>query len=304
MAKRIITCAVTGSGHTPSMSPYLPITTDQISQAALDAADAGAAIVHLHARNPENGQPTSDVGIFKEIVDKIRLKNKDVIIGITTGGAPTMTNAERLAVVPELNPEICSMNSGTLNWAVIASQELIDSCKYQWEKDLAQMMGLKGIFKNTFEDIKYALETMNKYGTKPELEIYDLGQIYNLKLMKDFGLISGRPMLQFVMGVTGGIAATTKNLLLLKETADEVFGLGQYEWSAFGTGKTEYSICTQNLLLGGHCRVGMEDNLYLSKGVPATNNGDMVAKMARIMKELDIEIASPDEAREILRLKK
>jgi uncharacterized protein (DUF849 family) len=191
-----------------------------------------------------------------------------------------------------------------LNWAVMAPQEFIDSCKYQWEKDLAQMMGLKGIFKNTFEDIKYALETMNKYGTKPELEIYDLGQIYNLKLMKDFGLISERPMLQFVMGVTGGIAATTKNLLMLKETADEVFGLGQYEWSAFGTGKNEYSICTQNLLLGGHCRVGMEDNLYLSKGVPATNNGDMVAKMARIMKELDIEIASPDEAREILRLKK
>lgn len=302
--KRIISCAITGAAHTPSMSPYLPITPDQIAQNALDAANAGAAVVHLHARNPENGMPSSDPTLFEEIITKIRTKNKDLLICLTTGGAPGMSFEERLSVIPTFKPELASMNSGTMNWAVVGVMEKLPVIKYEWEKILGEQFALGGYFQNTFADIKNALETMNKFNCKPELEVYDVGHIYNLTVMKDMGLIQGKPYLQFVMGVVGGIAANNKTLLMMKDAADDCFSDVGYEWSALGTGKNEYPICTQNILLGGHCRVGMEDNLFLSKGQLAKNNGELVQKMVNIISQFDLEPATPDEAREILGIKK
>jgi len=303
MTKRIVNCAITGSIHVPTMSPYLPITQDQIAQNAIDAANAGATTVHIHARNPENGMPSSDLGIYEEIIDKIRAKNKDVIICVTTGGGAGMSVEERVAVVPKFKPEIASMNSGSINWGLFPVASKIKKFKHDWEKAMLEMT--KGfIFQNTFADMEVMIKTMNENGTKPELECYDVGHIYNVKFMKDVGLIQGKPYLQFVLGINGALGSSVEDLNMMKETADRLFGVGGYDWSAFGAGKAEYPICTQNLFLGGHVRVGMEDNLYLSKGVLAKNNGELVEKMVRIMKEFDFEPATPDEGRELLGIKK
>ena len=303
MSTRIISCAITGSIHTPSMSPYLPITPDEIAQNAIDAANAGAAVVHIHARNPENGMPSPSLELFKTIIDKIRAKNQDVIICLTTGGGAGMTVEDRISVVPEFTPELASMNSGSINWGLFPALEKIKKFKYDWEEPMLAMS--KGfVFQNTFADMEVMLKTMNENGTKPELECYDVGHIYNAKFLQSAGLIKDRPYLQFVMGINGAIASTPYDLIHMKETADRVFGVDGYEWSAFGAGKMEFPICVQNLLLSGHVRVGLEDNLFLSKGVLAKNNGELVEKMARIMKELDIIPASPDEARGILGITK
>lgn len=303
MTKRIINCSITGSIHTPSMSPYLPITPGQIAQNAIDAANAGAATVHIHARNPKNGMPSSDLEIYREIIEKIRAKNKEVIICITTGGGAGMTVEERVAVVPEFKPALASMNAGSINWGLFPAASKIKEFKYEWEKPMLDMT--KGfIFQNTFADMEVMIKTMNETGTKAELECYDVGHIYNVKFLQNVGLLKGKPYLQFVLGINGALGSTPYDLMNMKETADRLFGVGGYEWSAFGAGKAEYAICTQNLLLGGHVRVGMEDNLYLSKGKMAKNNGELVEKMSRIMKELDFEIATSAEAREILGLER
>lgn len=299
MNKRIINCAITGSIHTPSMSPYLPITPDEIAQNAIDAANAGAAAVHIHARNPENGMPSSDLEVFNEIIDKIRSRNRDVIICITTGGGAGMTVEQRASVIPEFEPELASMNAGSINWGLFPVADRIKNYKYDWEEQMLRMT--KGyIFQNTFEDMESMLNIMNNNGTKPELECYDVGHLYNVKFLQDAGLIKGKPYLQFVLGINGALAATPYDLQYMKTTADRLFGVGGYEWSAFGAGRAEYPICLQNLFLGGHVRVGMEDNLYLRKGKLAENNAQLVEKMAGLMRELDFEIASPNEAREIL----
>lgn len=301
--KRIISCAITGSIHVPSMSPYLPITTDEIAQNAIDAANAGAASVHIHARNPENGQPSSDLNLFEEIIQKIRAKNKDVIICITTGGGFYMTVEERAAAVPRLKPELASMNAGSINWGLFPAAAKIKEYRFDWEKP--NLDGTKDvIFKNTFGDMEKILTMMNENGTKPELECYDVGHIYNVKFMKDAGYIKGKPFLQFVLGINGALAATPYDLQYMKETADRLLGPDGYEWSAFGAGKAEFPTCIHNLFLGGHVRVGLEDNLYLSRGRLAKNNAELVEKMARIMQDLDFEIATPSEAREILGLNK
>lgn len=303
MNKRILNCAITGSIHVPSMSPYLPITPDQIAQNAIDAASAGAATVHIHARDPENGKPSSDLKLYEEIIDKIRAKNNDVIICITTGGGAGMTVEERIAVVPTFKPEICSMNAGSINWGLFPAAARIKEWKYDWEKPMLEMS--KGfIFQNTFADMEVMLKTMKENGTKAELECYDVGHLYNVKFLQDVGLIEGKPYLQFVLGINGALAATPYDLQYMKETADRLFGVGGYNWSAFGAGRAEYPTCTHNLFLGGHVRVGMEDNLYVSKGNMAKNNAELVEKMARIMKEFDYEIATPDETREILGIRK
>lgn len=303
MSKRIINCSITGSIHTPSMSPYLPITVDQIAQNAIDAANAGAASVHIHARNPQNGMPSSDLEIYQAIIDKIRAENKEVIICITTGGGAGMTVEQRVSVVPRFKPELASMNAGSINWGLFPAAAKIKAFKYDWEKPMLDMT--KGfVFQNTFADMEVMIKTMNENGTKAELECYDVGHLYNIKYMQSVGLIVGKPYLQFVLGINGALAATPYDLQYMKETADRLFGVDGYNWSAFGAGKAEYPICVQNLFLGGHVRVGMEDNLYLSKGKMAENNGQLVEKMARLMKELDYDIATPDEAREILGLKK
>ena len=296
---RIITCAVTGSIHTPTMSPYLPITTEQIAQAAIDAANAGAASVHIHARNPENGMPSSNIEHFREIVTKIRSRNKDVIICITTGGGTGMTIEQRSAVIPTFKPELASLNMGSINWGLFSIADKIKDWKYDWEKPMFEM-SKKFVFQNTFEDMENILRTMNENNTKPELECYDVGHLYTVKYLMENQQIIKKPFLQFVMGITGAIDANPHELVHMKQTADRIFGSDGYEWSAFGAGRFEYPICTQNLFLGGHVRVGMEDNLFLSKGKIAENNGQLVEKMVRIMGEFDYKPATPDEARMIL----
>jgi len=301
MAKRVISCSITGSIHCPSMSPYLPYKTEDIAQnaidAAIDAANAGAASVHIHARNPENGMPSSDLNIYRQIVDRIRSVNKDVIICITTGGGMGMTIEQRAAVVPEFKPELASMNAGSFNWGLfpLAANPKME-WKFAWEKPMYEMT--KGfIFQNTFADMEAMLNIFNANGTKPELECYDAGHIYNVKYLMDAGLIKGKPFLQFVLGINGALGATVDNFTDLKHLADRVLGVDNYNLSGFGAGKMEFPICMQSLLLGGNPRVGLEDNLYLGKGKFATSNAQLVEKMVKLMELMDYDVASPDEAR-------
>lgn len=301
--KRIVTCAITGSIHIPTMSEYLPITPRQIAAEAFAAADQGAAVVHIHARVPENGMPTADLSVFQEIIDLIRAKNKDIIICLTTGGGAGMTVEQRVSVVPRFKPELASCNLGSINWGVFSIMEKYKELKYPWEAQMLEL--LKGsIFANTFPDMKAMLATMEEHGTKPELEAYDVGHLYNLVYLLQTGSIKPPVYLQFVTGILGGIGATHQDLSHLHSTAERILGSGNYQWSAFGAGRAEFPICTQALLLGGNVRVGMEDNLMLSRKKKAKSNGELVEKMVRIMRELDLEPASPDEAREILGLKK
>ncbi|MFY9173759.1 MAG: 3-keto-5-aminohexanoate cleavage protein [Peptococcia bacterium] len=302
-SKRIISCAITGSIHVPTMSPYLPITPDEIAQNALDAAAAGAAIVHIHARNPENGQPSSDLNLYREIIDKIRAKNQDVIICITTGGGAGMTVEQRVAVVPEFKPELASMNCGSINWGLFPILDKIKEFKYPWEEAMLNLTK-NYIFDNTFEAMEKMCKIFEEHGTKPELEIYDTGHLYNVAYLLDKGIVKPPITMQFVTGILGGINSTPYDIMNLHTTADRLFGRGNYNWSVIGAGRAEYPAATLALLLGGHVRVGMEDNLYLGKGVLAKNNAELVAKMVRIMKELELTPATPDEAREILALKK
>ena len=301
--KRIVTCAVTGSIHIPTMSEYLPVTPQQIAQNALDAAAAGAAVVHLHARKPDDGMPTPDLNVFQEIIDLIRAKNREIILCLTTGGGAGMTVEQRLSVVPRFKPELASCNLGSMNWGIFAIAEKYKDFKHPWEGMMLEMA--KGaIFQNTFADLKTMLPTMAENGTKPELEVYDTGHLYNLAYLLQAGFIKPPVYLQFVTGILGGIGATPYDLINLHMTADRLFGAGNYRWSAFGAGRAEFPTCTQALFLGGNVRVGMEDNLMLSRKQMARSNGELVEKMVRIMREFDFEPASPDEAREILGLKK
>lgn len=300
MSKRIISCSITGSIHSPSMSPYLPYQPEDIAQNAIDAANAGAASVHIHARNPENGAPSSDLNIYRQIVEKIRSVNKDVIICITTGGGAGMTIEQRAAVVPEFKPELASMNAGSFNWGLfpLAANPKMQ-WKFSWEKPMYEA-SKSFIFQNTFTDMEGMLNIFNANGTKPELECYDAGHIYNVKFFMDQGLIKGKPFLQFVLGINGALGATADNFTDMKHLADRVLGVGNYELSGFGAGRMEYPICMQSLLLGGHVRVGMEDNLYLGKGKMAESNAQLVEKMVKLMNLMDYDIASPAEARQIL----
>lgn len=299
--KRIISCAVTGAVHSPTMSPYLPITPEQIAGHALDAAAAGAAVVHLHARNPEDGSATQDLAIFREIISRIRDRNNEVIICISTGGGPGMSVEQRAVTIPEFRPELASMNSGSINWGLFTLAEKYEEFKYPWEgeffkktKDIA--------FMNSFTTIEAMLEIMYSQGTKPELEVYDIGQLYNLAYLVNKGLVRKPLYLQFVTGILGGIASTPYDIMNLHTTADRLFGRGEYAWSIIGAGKNEFKAAALGLMLGSQVRVGMEDNLYVKKGVMAKNNAELVEKMVRIMDDLGYEPARPEEAREILSL--
>jgi len=301
--KRIITCAITGSVHIPTMSEYLPITPQQIAENALGAAEAGAAVVHIHARNPENGMPTSDLKVFEEIIGRIREKNKELIICLTTGGGAGMSVDERVSVVPAFKPELASCNLGTINWGIFAITEKYKEFKYDWEKVMIELT--KGyIFQNSFLDLMKMTSIMNENGTKPELEVYDVGHLYNCAFLLQKGYLKPHVYLQFVTGILGGIQSTPYDLMALHTTADRLFGAGNYQWSVIGAGRQQFPMCTMGLLLGGNVRVGMEDNLYVAKNVLAKNNGELVAKMAAIMRQFDLEPATPAEAREILSLSK
>jgi uncharacterized protein (DUF849 family) len=299
--KVIITAAITGAIHTPTMSPHLPIAPEDIARQAIDAARAGAASVHLHARNPEDGRPSADLDLFRGIVEPIRAAS-DVILCLTTGGGRGMTIDQRAAVVPEFKPELASFNMGSINFSLHPVAGKYDDWKFEWEPMYLEA-SRDNIFSNTFADMERLSGIMRAHGTKPEMEIYDVGHLYNAAFMISQGLLEKPPYLQFVMGILGGIQPTLNDLVHLKETADRLFGHGQYQWSAFGAGRTEFPICTAAALMGGNCRVGLEDNLYLGRGELARSNAELVTKMVRILGEFNLEPATPDEARAILGLK-
>jgi uncharacterized protein (DUF849 family) len=302
MAKVIITAAITGSIHTPTMSPYLPITPEQIAEHAIEAYEAGAAVVHIHVRNPETGQPISDMNLFREVLTRVKSKC-NVVINTTTGGGLGMTTAERLKVVPTFKPELASFNAGSVNFALfdIPERMKIKEWKYPWEKPYLQMTE-DFIFPNTFKSLKEFAQTFEKNGTKPEAEIYDAGMINNVAYLLKQGYLEKPVYLQFVLGVLGGMQPTIQNLVFLYETARRTFG-DDFAWSVCAVGRYQLAMCTTAMIMGGNVRVGLEDSLYAGKGVMAKGSADQVEKIVRIAKELSIDIATSDEARQILGLK-
>ncbi len=298
--KVIINCAVTGAIHVPSLSPYLPITPEQIADEAIGAAKAGAATVHLHARNPKTGEPTMDLDLFQNFCQKVHQKS-DAVICITTGGAPTMTPEERMVAVKKFKPELASLNMGSMNIGLFPQKERIKEYKWDWEEDYLDR-SRDNVFKNTFYDQERILSICKENGTKPEMECYDVGHIYNTAYWADKGVIEPPFWLQFIFGLLGGIGSSVDNLVLMKNTADRLFG-DEYIFSVLAAGKNEFSLGTIGAIMGGSVRVGLEDNLYLGKGELAKSNADMVSKIVRILGELSIEHATPDEARKLLNLK-
>ncbi len=298
--KVIISCAVTGAIHIPSMSPYLPITPKQIAREAIAAAEAGAGSVHIHARDPKTGEPTMDLGLFQKICQEINEKS-DVIICITTGGAPTMTPEERMVAVKKFKPELASINMGSINFGLFPLMDKIKEYKWDWEKKYLEK-SKDNIFKNTFYDQERIFKIMRDNGTKPELECYDAGHLYNTAYWVDRGSIDPPVWLQLILGIMGAIQPSVENLVYMKNTADKLFGK-DYVWSVLPTGRHEFNLCTVGAVMGGNVRVGMEDNLYLSKGQLARSNAKMVEKMVSILKQLDLEPASARETRTLLKLK-
>jgi uncharacterized protein (DUF849 family) len=297
--KVIITCAVTGSVHTPSMSEHLPVTPAEIAQQAIEAARAGASVLHLHARNPADGSPTPDPSVFDQFVPRIAAET-DALINITTGGSIRMTLDDRLAYPRKAKPELCSLNMGSMNFAFHRAARGITQWKHDWEK--AHVEGSEeAIFRNTFRDIRQILtELGDGNGTRFEFECYDVGHLYNLAHFVDEGLIRGPIFLQCVLGILGGLSTDPENLFLMRSTADRLFGRENYEFSVLGAGRHQMSLITMGAIMGGHVRVGLEDSLFLGRGLLAPSCSAQVLKIRRILEELSLEIATPDEAREIL----
>lgn len=300
--KVIISCAVTGSVHTPSMSDYLPLTPDDIVTNAVEAARAGAAILHLHARNPEDGSPTADPAVFDMIVPRIR-EQTDAVINITTGGSTRMTMDERLAYPLQLQPEMCSLNMGSMNFSIHTAARRIEHWKYQWEKPYIE--GMEDlIFRNTFKDIKHILKVLgDDCGTRFEFECYDLGHLYNLKHFVDEGLVKPPFFIQAIFGILGGMGPDPENLVIMRTTADRLFGRENYHFSVLGAGRHQMPFLTMAAIMGGNVRVGLEDSLYLGRGEMAKSCAEQVEKISRILDELSLDIASPDDARAMLHLK-
>ena len=297
--KAVITAAITGSIHTPTMSEYLPITPQQIADEAVRAHEAGAAVCHVHARNPETGMPVPDVNLMKEIITNIKSRC-NIVVCITTGGGLGMTVEQRLAPVTLYKPELASFNAGSINFALFHVIPRFKEYKYPWEK---QYLGMTEdfIFANTFKSMKEYCAIFAENGTKPEFEIYDSGMVNNVAFMIEAGYVKKPVYIQFVMGVLGGITPSSENLLFLVDYAKKQ--IGDFEFSVCVAGRAQFPICTQSLLIGGNCRVGLEDNLYLDRGKMAKSNAEQVAKIVRIARELGIDPATPDEARQILGLK-
>ena len=301
MTKVIITCAVTGAIHTPSMSDYLPITPKEIAEQSIAAAEAGASIIHLHARDPENGQPTPDPKVFMQFLPIIK-QSTDAVINITTGGGLGMTLDERLAAPLLAKPEMCSLNMGSMNFNIAPSAARVTKFKYDWEKPYLEGT-TNYIFRNTFQDIEQVVERLGKeHGTRFEFECYDVGHLYNLAHMLDRKIVEAPLFTQTIFGILGGIGAEPRNLMFMKETADRLFGK-DYVWSVLAAGRNQMPFTTMAGMLGGNVRVGLEDSLWLGKGQQAKSNAEQVAKIRRILEELSLEIATPAEAREMLKLK-
>jgi uncharacterized protein (DUF849 family) len=298
--KVIITCAVTGAIHTPTMSPYLPITPDEIAEAAIGAAEAGAAIVHLHARMPEDGRPSQDPDLFRQFLPKIKAAS-NVVINLTTGGAPTMLVEERLQPALQLKPEVASLNMGSMNFGLYEMIPRFKEWKHDWE--LPYLDGSHDrIFKNTFKDIAHILESCSDNGTRFEIECYDIGHLYTAAHFLDRGLVKAPLFIQSVFGLRGGIGPHPEDVMHMRRTADRLFG-NQYQWSVLGAGRNQMYIASMSAVLGGNVRVGLEDSLWLGKGRLAQTNAEQVAKIRRILEELGLEVATPDDARRILQLK-
>jgi len=297
--KAVVTAAITGSIHTPTMSDHLPITPQQIIDEAVRAYEAGAAVVHVHARNPENGMPSPDINLIREIITGIKGRCPAVIC-ITTGGGMGMTLEQRVAPVVNFKPELASCNAGSMNWGLFPMLTRYKEWKYDWEK---MMLGMTEdfIFPNTFKTLREYCSVFNENNTKPEFEIYDAGMVNNVAFLIQAGYIKPPVYIQFVLGILGGLSASPENLMFLVEHAKR--HIKEFEFSVCVAGRVQLPICTQSLLLGGNCRVGLEDNLWLEKGRMAKSNGEQVAKMVKIAKELGVEPATPDEARQILGLK-
>ncbi len=298
--KVVITCAVTGSVHTPSMSPHLPVTPDQIAAEAIAAAEAGAAILHLHARDPRDGRPTADPAVFMQFLPRIK-QATDAVINISTGGSSLMSLDERLAAATQAQPEMCSLNMGSMNFALFPMLDRPREWQHEWEPTLLEATR-STIFKNTFADIETILERLGKgFGTRFEFECYDVGHLYSLAHVRDRGLVEPPFFIQFVLGILGGIGADPDNLAHMKRIADKLFG-DDYRFSVLAAGRAQMPLITMAAAMGGNVRVGLEDSLYDGRGL-ARSNADQVKRIRAILEGLSLEVATPEEARAMLALK-
>ncbi len=299
--KVIITCAVTGSIHTPTMSPHLPLTPDEVAKQAIEAAEAGAAILHLHARDPKDGRPTPDPAVFMQFLPRIK-QACDAVINITTGGGHNMTVEERLAAPMKASPEMCSLNMGSMNFGLYPMLNRYKEFKYDWEPKYLEMTR-DFIFKNTFKDIERVLKDLGEgHGTRFEFECYDVGHLYTLAHFLDRKLVKPPLFVQTIFGILGGIGADPDNLSHMKRIADKLFG-DQFYWSILAAGRHQLPLITMGAIMGGNVRVGLEDSLYIGKGKLAQSNAEQVRRIRLILENLSLEIASAKEAREMLSLK-
>jgi len=301
MNKVIITCAVTGAVHTPTMSPHLPITPDEITNQAVAAAEAGAAILHLHARDPNDGRPTPDPKVFMQFLPRIR-ERTDAVVNITTGGGLTMTLADRLAAPMLARPEMASLNMGSINFALFPVAAKYKNWKFDWEKPYLESSD-DYIFRNTFRDISHILKELGEgCGTRFEFECYDVGHLYNLAYFVDNGLVEPPFLVQSIFGIMGGIGPDPENIAVMRNTANRLFGK-DYVWSVLGAGRHQMGLVTMAAIMGGNVRVGLEDSLFIRKGQLASSNAAQVAKIRSILELLSLEVATPAEGRQILVLK-
>ena len=298
--KVIITCAITGGIHTPSLSEALPFTPADIAHQAIDAAEAGAAILHLHARDPETGAPTGNPDVYRQFLPIIN-QATDAVLNLTTGGSPDMSPEDRLAAALTFSPEMCSLNMGSMNFSFHGMGGRITEWKFPWEKQYIADSE-KFIFRNTFADIARNYELLADHGTRFEHECYDIGHLYNLAHFVDKGIAKPPFFIQSIFGILGGIGGDLDNVIFMRRTADRLFG-SDYVWSALGAGKFQMPVITQAAMLGGNVRVGLEDSLFIERGKLATSNADQVTKIVRILQEMGLEPATPNEARSLLALK-
>ena len=298
--KIIVTCAITGAIHTPSMSPYLPITPKQIEDEAVAAAQAGASIVHLHARDPENGRPTQDPAMFRQFLPQIAQRS-DAIINLTTGGAPNMLVEERLQPALALKPEIASLNMGSMNFGLYPMLARQKSFKYDWEQPYLEGSEDR-VFRNTFKEIRYILESCADNGTRFEIECYDTSHLYTAAHFIDRGILKPPFFIQSVFGLLGGIGTHPDDVAHMRRTAERLFGQDYY-WSVLGAGRSQIPLATMSATMGGNVRVGLEDSLWDGPGKLARSNVDQVQRVVTILKSMNLEVATPDETREMLQLK-
>lgn len=298
--KVIITCAVTGSIHTPSMSPHLPVSAQEIAEAAIGAAEAGAAIVHLHARNPTDGRPDQSPEAFEPFLRTIKARS-NVVVNLTTGGSPFMSVEERIRPAAVWKPEVASLNMGSMNFGLFPMLRRFKDFKHAWEPEMLEN-SRDLVFRNSFKDIAYALNTLNETNTRYEFECYDTSHLYNLHYFWQEGLVKAPLFIQTVFGLLGGIGAHPEDVQHMKRTADRLFG-EHYRWSALGAGRSQMQVAAMSAAMGGNVRVGLEDSLWAGKGRLAASNAEQVRQARGIIEGLGLEVASPDEAREILCLK-